>query len=174
MSKKYKPAPERLNARIVALLKKYHPELSMVKPHIDVLFATSTGDSPAVSHGGYPAYAVVRVVNLKDRAKNNGDAEIVIDQVAFEKMTEQQQDALLDHELEHLEVKLDEGGTVKFDACKRPCLGIKKHDRQFGWFDAIAQRHGVHSIEIMQARELATGVAGQLYFELQHEGAAAR
>ena len=50
------------------------------------------------------------------------------------------------------------------DECARPKLKLKKHDRQFGWFDKIAERHGHASGEVRQALKLFTE-ARQLYFD---------
>jgi len=43
---------------------------------------------------------------------------------------------------------------------------MRKHDHQFGWFDAVAQRHGEASPEVRQARVLMES-SGQLYFDFE-------
>jgi hypothetical protein len=68
-------------------------------------------------------------------------------------MTDAEKDALIDHELEHIEVKMD-GKRPKLDCRGRPKIGMRKHDYQFGWFRSIAERHGVASGEVHQARTL--------------------
>ena len=63
-------------------------------------------------------------------------------------------DAVLDHELSHLELVTDGYGNVKHDDLERPRLRIALHDWQFGWFDAVARRHGSDATEVQQAKKL--------------------
>lgn len=151
MPKVYEPAPPEVKRRADKLIERNHTDLWKVEAHIDYLFASNdTGD--AVSHGGYPALAVVRIVNLKDRTKGMGDAEITIDAAKYLRMTPEQQDALLDHELHHLIVMRDDDGLAKLDDQGRPRFKMRKHDWQMGWFTEIAERHGMNSVEVTQAK----------------------
>ena len=140
---------------------KFHGEVEKAGVTIDVLMAYNP-DGHAVTHGGYPAQAKVKIVSLKDRAKGCKDAEIIIDDRNWDKLSDAERKALIDHELEHLEVQYEEG-EVKIDDLGRPKLKIKKHDWQMGWFDVIARRHGESSPEVRQASELMAK-NGQLYF----------
>ena len=45
----------------------------------------------------------------------------------------------------------------------RPKIRLRPHDYDLGWFSIIAARHGKHSVECRQAREIVER-AGQLYF----------
>lgn len=151
MPKTYEPAPPEVKRRAVKLIERHHDDLWKAEVTIDYLFATNdTGD--AVSHRGYPALAVVRIVNLKDRTKGHSDAEITIDGAKYLRMTPEQQDALLDHELHHLIVLRDDDNLVKTDDQGRPRLKMRKHDFDFGWFTVIAERHGLNSPEVTQAK----------------------
>jgi hypothetical protein len=141
------------------------------------LFAFDTESSESVlKHQGYPAGAVVRITPLKDRALGIADATIVVDRAGWLALSQRQRNALIDHELTHLEVKTDEEEGAKdpvpvFDALGRPKLLMRKHDHQFGWFDEVAQRHGEASPEVRQARVLMES-SGQLYFDFEpREGA---
>lgn len=146
--KTYTPCPLAVRDCCAHVLKSYHPELDGVK--LDLLFvAADTPDKPALSHGGYPADAVVRRMPLKDRAAGRGDAEIVLDRARWLAMKPEEQRALLDHELTHL---IPVPGEP--DSAGRPRLKLRKHDRQFGWFDEVARRHGQHSGEVQQAQTL--------------------
>jgi hypothetical protein len=162
MGKIFKLCPKIVTDRVQSMLRAHHPELAIMMPRIDCIFAQSTGDESAVSLGGYPCLAVVKIISLKERTAGRGDAEILIDFEAYEDLTDAQKDALIDHELEHLQLKVDERGTPKVDALKRPLFTMKKHDHQFGWFDSIVKRHGANSIESIQAQEWQSRV-GQLY-----------
>ena len=62
------------------------------------------------------------------------------------------------------ELQVSDLGNVRRDDIDRPLLRIRKHDHQFGWFDAVARRHGKHSIEVQQAHQLtAMDELRQLY-----------
>ena len=70
---------------------------------------------------------------------------------------------MLDHELHHMEVKLDEEGVVIRDDLKRPKLKLRKHDVEVGWFALVAGRHGSNSLEIEQAKRVMDSY-GQLFW----------
>ena len=150
-----------------------HKPLLDAKVKIDFVFAFADEDdhgnpkNSAISHGGYPALGVARIVKLKDRALGHGDAEITLDANWWEgqigQVGQKLQRALLDHELHHLEVKTDKHGRLEYDDIKRPLLKMRKHDFQFGWFTAIAERHGNCSMEQVQA-QLMMSKAGQFYW----------
>lgn len=157
------------------LIRKFHTELIIKgKPvEIDYLFAQlepdSNGDRPtgaAVKLHGIACYAKVKIVSAKDRAIGRKDAEVVIDKDQWEKMPAGKRRALLDHELEHLEVKRDSAGFMVLDAYERPRLRLRHHDWDLGWFNSIAERHNQFSIEVQQARRLANE-SGKLYFQAE-------
>lgn len=163
--KTYDQAPDEVRDRVIALIKRFHPDLAKVQLRIDLLMAsTDSEDADAVTCGGYPAYAVVKILGPKERAMERGDAEIVIDRDEYEAMDGAKRDALLDHELYHLEIKRNKNGQPKMDDHQRPCLKMRKHDFQVGWFHEIARRHGVASIEVTQATALREE-QGQVYFD---------
>lgn len=157
-------------AKAKAVMKQFHPDLVKVEAKVTYLFAIAEKNehgeplSPAVTLGGYPCLAKVKVIGLKERADGRADAEVVIDQDAWDGMTDQQQDALLDHELHHLDPKRDpETGDFVSDDIGRPKFNMRRHDHQFGWFDVVARRHGDASFEVKQAKQFADA-CGQLYF----------
>jgi hypothetical protein len=161
----FDPAPKHVHARVEAMIAKYHHDLEEAAVKVDLVYThTDQAGKPALLLHGWPCYAVVRIISLKDRAMGRGDAEIVIDKVKYEAMTTAQQDALLDHELQHLKTKVHDDGEVMRDSRKRPKLQMVEHDREYGWFDVIAERHGEASIEVQQSR-LLQDQAGQLYFK---------
>lgn len=163
--KTYDQAPEEVRDRITKLIRRFHPDLEKVQVRIDLLMAsTDAEDAHAVTLGGYPCYAVVKILGPKERAMERGDAEIVIDRDEYEAMTPERRDALLDHELYHLEIRRDKVGQPKRDDHQRPLLKMRKHDFNVGWFHEIARRHGVASIEVSQALSLREE-QGQAYFD---------
>jgi hypothetical protein len=171
--KTFSQAPDVTDA-IDAVRAEHHEELTDVT--IAGLFAFDTESSlPVLKHQGYAAGAVVRITPLKDRALGVADATIVVDRAGWLALSACQRNALIDHELTHLEVKTEEEEGAKepvpvFDALGRPKLLMRKHDHQFGWFDEVAQRHGEASPEVRQARVLMES-SGQLYFDFEPRAA---
>lgn len=166
----YEKDDGRLGPIVQRLLEKYHGELVSAGVTFELMFAhaktNKNGDpvGPAIKHGGYAAAAVVRVISLKDRAKGLGDVEIVVDGDRWDEWPEDTQDSILDHELEHVDLVPGKEGEIKRDDLGRPCVRMRLHDRQFGWFDVIAHRHGAASVEVRQAASIAAiPEARQLY-----------
>lgn len=175
--KVYQPAPAEVERRIAALREKYYAKgqpQDLTGVTIGVLFVHDDNepDMPTLTHQGYPAAAVIRIVGARDRAQGMPDAQMVIDRATWLSFDAKKQNAVLDHELFHLERKLDKAGGPTFDAHDRPRLGIKKHDWQFGWFDEIAKRHGDNSLERIGAKAILDATA-QLYFDFGPEQKAA-
>lgn len=167
--KSYEQAGSDVHEIVKKLVAKFHPGLAKVR--FDLLFVGTSGEGPALSAHGYPAAACVRILGLRDRVAGRGDAEIQIDQVFFEGIEGERREALLDHELTHLEPKLDKQNKPKVDTLNRPLLKMRKHDHQLGWFDACAKRFGEASMEVCQARDLVERT-GQTYFQFEDAPAA--
>lgn len=146
----------RLLAQVV---ERYHGGLHDAGVTFDILVAFATKDEagdpvgPALSHGGYAALATVRINPLKSRVLGQADALITLDGDRWDEYSERQQQAILDHEVTHLELATEEGETgtiVLRDDIDRPKLRMRRHDHQFGWFDDVVRRHGRNSIEWSQ------------------------
>lgn len=141
-----------------------HAPLAANKVKIDFVFAygdrdETTGDliSDALKKNGVKALGIARKISLKDRALGRGDAEIALDGDWWGENDEPEREALLDHELHHLVATADR------DDLGRPIIKLRKHDAEFGWFRIIAQRHGAHSQERIQARQLMES-SGQCFW----------
>lgn len=156
----YEKCPKAINELADELLTKYaqHKPLLEQKVKIDFLFAYPTKNEAgepkgdAISHHGHKALGLTRKTNLKERTAGRADAEILLDGEWWAKASEKCQRALLDHELHHLSIAEDSEGVPKRDDAGRPCLKLRKHDVEVGWFTAIAERHGIHSMERIQAQ----------------------
>lgn len=122
---------------------------------IDFVFAYGDVDDNGVTVGvaikknGHRAFGLTKKLPLKERALGRGDAEILLDGDWWNEASIEDQKALLDHELYHINVR-----AGKTDDLGRPVLGLRKHDVEFGWFAAVASRHGAHSMERQQAKAL--------------------
>jgi hypothetical protein len=165
----YQNAAPPIYDRVRNIIDKFHPDLAKAEVKVDILFAFAPldqNDKPrgsAITHGGYAADGLCRILPLKDRVMGRGDAEIILDGDNWNHWTKPQQDALLDHELFHLQVRANQAGVVFTDDIERPVLKMRKHDRQMGWFDEMARRWGPDSCEVRQARELVE--TGACYFQ---------
>jgi hypothetical protein len=160
----YKRCDAKMCERVRKIVEKFHEPLLEAGVTFSLLFAHAEQDEtgvplgPALRHGGYLAYAVASITKLRDRAQGIADAQIVFDGDRWPNIERKVQDALIDHELQHFEVKED-----NTDACGRPRLRLRKHDFQFGWFTSIAERHGVAAIETLQMKQMVEST-GQLFF----------
>ncbi len=172
MSKIYTVCSGAVAQRAERLIELYHSEVKEAGVTIDFLFAYNENGNAVELHG-YPALAVCKVINLKDRVKGCADVEITIDGKHFGEMSEEQKNALLDHELKHIVVMRDKDGDIATDDHGRPVIEMRKHDYQMGWFTEIAERHGLNSPEVTQARILWAN-DGQAYFPVLSEIAEAK
>ena len=168
MSTTYERAPNAIQAMVDRALEQYHPDLAKVHVSVDTIIVSrfdkipggEDGDTEAVhamKRSGYPIDAKIGVTSLQDRARGIGDAKLMIDGLEWNKATDRQRAALIDHELEHLDLiplkptkKEPNRSGPKFDDLSRPCLRIRPHDWQLAGFKDVAERHGQHSHEALQ------------------------
>ncbi len=149
----YEKPPVEVQQVCERMMELYHGNLRDAGVTIDFLFAKTDpekDEAVALKLHGYRANAVVKVVPYKLRVQGHADAEIIIDGDEWYTWKDEEKDALIDHELEHLELKLDKEGLVCRDDLDRPKLRLRLHDHEFGWFDSIARRHGASSFEVQQ------------------------
>lgn len=172
MGKRYEKASSDVEGRIAKLVDDFYHE-SLSKVTIGALFVYDTESSdPVLTHQGYEAAGLCRIVSARERASGLPDVQIILDRAVYSGLNAKQKNALIDHELYHIEPVLnEETNEQKYDAQDRPKLRIRKHDHQFGWFDEIANRHGEHSNEVRQAKKLIED-SGQLYFDFDQKKAA--
>ena len=180
----YWKADEDVLKKLNLAMAQWHHDLANAKVNIGVIMAANPKDGPAVSHGGYPALASIKVVPLKDRITKGYDAEMLIDATFWKTTNEETRMALLDHELSHLELKKpkerktdkkkknqeeDEdddniiaGQSFLVDDINRPILKMKKGDWNVGdGFVEVVRRHGANAIErvnIKQAEEMVNAI----------------
>jgi len=171
------PTYEKANDAMVELLEQtkraHHQRLGDVTIGMLVALAPINEDTgepkgPALKLRGVACLAVTRVVGLKLRTHGLEDAEIVIDGDRWPELSQGERVALLDHELTHLELNCDKHGANRRDDLGRPKLKMRPHDHEFGWFDEVAERHGINSIEVRQARQFQEDW-GQLYFDFEQD-----
>lgn len=150
----YERASQETTDVLTDVMKRYHGALHDAGVTVDILLAYGprnvNGDTtrPAIKDGQYACLAKVRITNLRERALGHADVELQLDGDKYDEWSPGELDAILDHELSHLEPTLDR------DDLDRPLLRTVKHDHQFGWFDDVARRHGTAAFEVQQATKL--------------------
>lgn len=171
MSVTFEKCDLKVDENIVVILKLHHKEVAETGATIGAYYAVQeqneSGESPtpAIKVHGYPCLAKIKINSYPERVQGKPDATIFIDKGGWEKMAPGEKDALIDHELQHLQSVREKDKPLiwKRDNIGHPILKIRKHDHQFGWFNVIAERHGDNSVEIKQAKMFANQ-HGQLYF----------
>lgn len=146
----------------------YHPNLAETQCRIGAIFGRND-NGPAIKVHGCAALAAIQAVSAKRRPHCEYDAEILIDQSEWNRLSPQQQDALIDHELSHLRrkehkpkklAKLREANPEcpawKLDNLGRPVLGTVPADFTPGdCFAAVIARHGFAAVEYIGAKRFA-------------------
>lgn len=163
--KTYAMADESVTDLVAEILSKHYPEHLALRLKVDVLMVSTDEEVSALTVNGYAVKAVTKILGAKDRTAGRADAEIVIDENSWIAMSAAERAALIDHELYHLELVRDKTDRLKRDYMGRPQLTIRLHDHQFGWFDAIAKRHGETSQECQQAQRFHSHAQLYLPFE---------
>lgn len=124
----------------------------MVRPACDEM-GVPTG--PALKLAGAAATACVKRVSAKDRVLKPYDAEIQIDETRWDGLSDQQRLALMDHELTHIELVMDEG-AIATDDDGRPKLKMKSYDWVLTGFEQVVRRHGEAALEHPAAKKVWT------------------
>lgn len=165
---KYEPASEEITTRALDVLQKHHADLAEAEVTFAVLMASNKNDvgeelGPPLKKNGFSVLALSKINAHENRIQGLPDFTLKIDAHAWAKMKGRQQSALLDHALERLEPTTDKDGELLFDAGGRPQLHHRKPDHYLELFDAVALRHGEHSIEVAMTRRLFEDDTRQLY-----------
>lgn len=166
MSAIYSLADKDTEALLQDLVIKYHTDLDSTGATFNIVFALrdpeDESEKPVLSDKGHRVFGLSKIHNLKERTLGLADAEILLDGDAWPRMSKQVKSAVLDHQLQYFEVKRDKEGEFVYDDLQRPILKMRQTDRSFGWFDAVAERHREHSMEVIQMRRLFSE-SGQIY-----------
>lgn len=163
----YEPASAEVLRLVEQTVQRYHGALEEHGVTFKVLMVGPTtnenGDSqgPPLKVKGYPCCAIIKVTSTRDRAAGMADVLLQIDEDRWDAFHDERREALIDHELAHLEVNRDKDGQVVYDDRGRPRLRIKPHDREVSWFDEVVRRHGRDAVEWVQFDNLC-GACQQL------------
>lgn len=118
--------------------------------------------TPAITDRERQVPGQCKITKLVHRVAGLPDVLILVDGDKWEEWTEEEQIAVVDHQLTHIEIVLD-GIKPALDSHGRPKLKNRPHDHSHGWFDEVAERNGEHSQEVQQARRVVEECE-QLYF----------
>lgn len=149
--KSYTRANDEVQDLAKHIVKVFHADLNDAGLRIDYVFvATDSEEAPALTLHGVTCMAIARIIGPKERAKGLGDCEVVIDEARWIGKTSAEKQAILDHEINHFELRRNKKGRVKLDPNGRPMLSTRKHDIDVGHFIEVAKRHGINSMEVQQ------------------------
>lgn len=156
----YDKAPKEVLSVVEAAMHDHHAELEAAGVTIQVLFAhkyDADGEpEPAMKTRGQQILAKVSITNLQDRTRGIADAKLVIDrEYGWARLSEFRRAALIDHELTHLNLTMDQDGMVKLDDRGRPKLHMRHHDFEIAGFGEILGRHGEAAVEAEQIRRFS-------------------
>jgi len=153
----YSSGDEEITKFVAGVVTEFHPPLADAGLRVDILEARPKTDQlgepveDALKVNGYPAFATIKIRGPKDRGQGLGDVLLTVDAYRWPELDVPEQTAAIDHELTHLELCVTDGGAVKRDDYDRPKLRLRLHDHHYGWFDSVAKRHPISSIEVQQA-----------------------
>lgn len=145
------------------VVRDYHPEKQDLR--VGIIFCTSVDKKgemdgkPSLKNCGFPAAAKVSLVSAKDRIHKKLDVMILIDGAGWSQMSVAQQRAILDHEMEH--VQIDPDAEPSDDG--RPKLVMKEEDYCLWGFRSVAARHGNDSMEVATAKQVMDLVGDVLW-----------
>lgn len=157
----------RVYERMIHVRDQYHPALRDAGVTVELVGVSASRDKndeaagPALKHHGYPARAIIKIRGLEDRAAGSDDARILFDADAEPEWSGAELDALLDHELAHLELVTDKDGGLVHDDVGRPKLRMRVHDFEIGGFHHIAKRHGPNAGETQQVAAVGSEAVRQ-------------
>lgn len=155
----YTPADDKVINRVNAMLKKYHGDLVDAGVTFNVQMAAAKlnedgegTDANPVTINGYSRVAKIKIYPLADRAEKMPDFRLTLDEKIFEAANVDEKNAIIDGQLERLELKNDSENAVKRDDQGRPILKLRKWDHCYQWFDSVADRHKGASVEVQEAK----------------------
>jgi hypothetical protein len=146
MGTTYTTCPPDVQELAKKVMRKSHPKLLAADVTLCFLFARNA-ENPPISKNGWPAKALVKINNLKDRVAGLADATILIDEAGWDEWDADHRLAIIDHELTHLQVRRNKVGAIAYDDANRPKLKARLHDFEVCGFHEIVQRHGASAPE---------------------------
>lgn len=127
---------------VATLVKLFYPEIARAEVTFDILECTG-----GLKLHGYGAAAIIKPNSLKDRVSGLSDCRILLNAEEWAEADKKRRQAILDHELYHVDVLLDDEGKIQADDIGRPRIKMKPHDFQIGGFTEVIERNREHALE---------------------------
>jgi hypothetical protein len=127
------------------------------RPTLSILMAESDKeDKPSLKHHGYPAAAIISITSPEERVSGGTDLRLRIDSHDWERMNNRRREALIAHELLHIQVATvpGEDTTPVTDDYGRPKIKLRMHDWEVGGFSQIVDWYGDDAIEKQTVNEI--------------------
>jgi len=157
----YKPAGEDVYDIIHSMMTAHHTPLSDMGVTVRATMAYGPRDEdgnlkrPAITiTGGHVCAAKVRICAPRLRAHEWPDMEVLLDGDSWPDWSQEEREAIIDHELEHVTLKTDKDGVPLRDDLNRPKLRTIPDDFMVWGFFSIAARHQSSSMEAQAVRAL--------------------
>lgn len=177
MEKRIEKADAAVMKQLQLATKNWHTSLAKANVKVAVLMvhpptnANAEPTAPALTRSGVEVVALIKVATPNERILAGCDAVMRIDAFHWESLIEEQQTALLDHELEHLLIATTAKGLVQKHDDGRPKLLTQPDDWSLTGFAVVVKRHGRHALEAMAIRKVLDTY--QELFDFMHAEAAA-
>ena len=165
----YEKCPPEVREMLGELVDSHFEEIAEAELTIDLLFAHAEKDrfdqpkGPALNKNGYAAAALVSITSVKNRVRGLRDVLILIDGDNWPDWTHAQRQALLHHELTHLQLEVV-GGDVKRDSAGRPKVSMRLHDFELGGFREVIDIYGIAAMEARMLIAAAEPYTEQMEF----------
>jgi Putative phage metallopeptidase len=104
MSTTFDEPDDELTALLATVMRIYRPTLHAAEVRVGIVVA-SNPNGDAVMHRGHPAFGCIKVLSPVDRLKKKYEAELKIDGDKYPDLRPRQLQALLFHELLHIDLK---------------------------------------------------------------------
>lgn len=163
----FQQCDEEVSKIVEKVMRDYHGDLVSAGVTVEALFAFSDSDAP-LKRAGVPAIALIKVTSLEWRTQGHADCRIKIDGAKWQEMSGPERTALIDHELEHMELcwkETSQGRKLKRDDLGRPKLRARVHDWELAGFNSILERHGMNAPEVSQMVRFLEERSGQMVME---------
>lgn len=179
----YTDPPAVILRQLDAVLNRWHADLVEAGVSYLIQLAHAARDKndeprgPALKWGGSPAAAKVGIINIKDRQAKLADVRVFLDADRWDEFTSDEQEAILHHELMHVEicrtkpkkvkkkgvVTMEGGGEIISDDLGRPKLKLRPHDFLMGGFFKVMEHCGDAAQETKHAEAMHRWVQKSLY-----------
>ena len=152
MPKTYQSCDIDVEDLIAVVMTQHHPDLAEHKVSVQAVYVSNEsellGQTPAIMQRGHSCAAQIKITSLEQRSRGFADALLTIDTLGWVGMPPPMREALVDHELTHLELVLDKKTeSVKIDDLGRPRLKIRHHSWELSGFSDVCERHGENALE---------------------------